>query len=180
MKIDLRKSLPYAKAIFALAVRDNQLEKWQDILNTLALVVIEYKKFFPFDKYRIAQDHEFETLCEIAEKIPHVFNLVRVLNERKKINMLPSIAASYKDLFFSYIKKVDVKVITAEELSHEQKLRLISSLENRYKCKVLLQIKLDRSLIGGIIVYILGNVIDGSVKGMLLNLKRSLYEQVLC
>lgn len=46
MIVDLTAARPYAKAIFALASRDQQFYEWQNALKTLATAATECKKDF--------------------------------------------------------------------------------------------------------------------------------------
>ncbi|CAL7963368.1 ATP synthase subunit delta [Gammaproteobacteria bacterium] len=174
MTIDLTAARPYAKAIFALALRDRQFYEWQNALNTLATVTTECKKRFLLNNPRVGRKQELEFFSGTSEDFPVAYNLVRVLAERKNIGILPDIAASYKQLLFEHEKILEAKVVTACELSTVQKEQLVKALQERTQHQILLQCQIDTTLIGGAVVYVDGQVIDGSIKGMLQRLKQSL------
>lgn len=177
MNIELTKSLPYAKAIFALALRDQQILEWQNMLNILTLVVSEYEKKNLLKHHKVRKKHELDTLYDEACSFPAAMNLIRLLAKRKKIDMLPNIAANYQQLLSSYKKTLEAKVITATELTQTQKEQLINILQQRYHHKVLLKSQVDNNLIGGATIHIAGQVIDGSIKGILHRLKQCLLAQ---
>ncbi|MEI8055305.1 MAG: F0F1 ATP synthase subunit delta [bacterium] len=174
MITDLTAARPYAKAIFALAVRDQKFYEWQKALDTLAMVTTECKKSFLLNNPRVGNKQELEFFNGVSEDFPVAYSLVKVLAERKNIGILPGIAASYKQLLFEHEKILEAKIVTVCELSAIQKEQLIKALQERTQCQILLQCQIEPALIGGAVVYVGGQVIDGSVKGMLQRLKQSL------
>ena len=157
--MDLTTARPYAKAIFALALRDQQFSEWQNALITLAMAITE---------------HKLDLFYDASKNFPAVINLVRLLAERKKLEILPNIAFGYKQLVLEHEKILEVKIIATCELSAEQKERLLAALRKRYQRQILLQCQVDNKLIGGAVIYIAGQVIDGSIKGALQRLKQNL------
>lgn len=174
MITDLTTARPYAKAIFALALRDQQLYEWQRALNTLAAVATECKKRSLLNNPMVGRKQEVEFFNGASENFPVAYNLVRVLAERKKIEMLPGIAASYQQLLFEHEKILQATVVSTCELSVSQKEQLVKALRERTQRQILLQCKIDGGLIGGAVVYVGSQVIDGSIKGMLQRLKQNM------
>ena len=170
----LTAARPYAKAIFALAMRDQKLYEWQKALNTLALVVVECKKRFLLNNPVVGGKRELEFFNGVSEDFPAAYNLVKVLVERKSTEILPDIAASYKQMLFKHEKVLEAKVITACELNAIQKEQLMKALQERTQRKILLQCLIDQALIGGAVVYVDGQVIDGSIRGTLQRLRQNL------
>jgi F-type H+-transporting ATPase subunit delta len=66
------------------------------------------------------------------------------------------------------------RVITAVRLTAEQEQRLTDSLSRLYGRPMSLQIELDESLLGGLVVRVGGEVIDGSVAGRIESARRHL------
>jgi len=62
----------------------------------------------------------------------------------------------------------------ADELSAEQRSRLIAALSRTYGHEVHLNVVLDREVIGGMIIRIGGEQIDGSVATRLAEIRRRL------
>ena len=63
------------------------------------------------------------------------------------------------------------KVTSSTELKEEEKTKLKEKLEKAYGKKVVLDVKVDKSLICGIVVEIDGKIIDGSIRKSLGNVK---------
>ena len=117
------------------------------------------------------QKQQFSGWQDVLSK-QEAANLVNMLTERKKLEILPYISAIFKKLVLAHKKILEAKIITTCELSLAQKEKIISALERRYKNKILLQCQVDSELIGGGVIYIDGQVIDGSIRGMLQRLKQ--------
>lgn len=66
------------------------------------------------------------------------------------------------------------KVRTPVALTPDQESKLVESLGRMYGRKISLQVELDRDLLGGLVVQVGGEVIDGSVAGRLAAARRSL------
>jgi len=168
---------PYIKAIFALALRDHKLTEWQNALNTLALAATECKKIFLLKNPKISSKQKIAFFYDVSKNFPPAMSLVQVLAERKKLEILPSIAAGYQELLFKHEKILPAKIVTTCELTANQKEQLTTALQKRYQHKILLQCQINSKLIGGAIIYIADQVIDGSIKGMLQRLKQNLISQ---
>jgi F-type H+-transporting ATPase subunit delta len=165
---------PYTKAIFAIALLDKKLEEWQTTLNLLALTAVECKKRFLINNPKVGRKQEIEFFCDASANLPATYNLVRILAERKKLEILPSIAAGYQQLLFEHKRILEARVVTTRELTSIQKEKLTKALQQRFQQQISLQCQIDDKLIGGAIINIAGQVIDGSIKGMLCRLKQSL------
>ena len=94
--------------------------------------------------------------------------------ERKKLKLLPKIAESYQELLFAHNGIVEIKVVSAVELTAEQKNKLADKIRSSYKKEFLFEYEVDKDLIGGVVIYLEDRVIDSSVKGMLQRLKENL------
>ena len=65
-----------------------------------------------------------------------------------------------------------VIAVFAKELSESQKNKLIKKLEEKYRKKIVLNLEVDESIIGGGILKIGNKVINGSIKYQLEDMKR--------
>lgn len=165
---------PYTKAIFALAVRNKQLTEWQKALDLLALITTECEKKYLLSDPNITYEQKIGFFSDVTTRFPAATNLVQFLAERKKLKILPKIATDYYQLFLEQEQILEANVTSACELTYIQKEQLIKALQNRYQHKILLKHKIDKKLIGGIVIDIAGQTIDGTIKGMLQQLKQEL------
>ena len=65
-----------------------------------------------------------------------------------------------------------VIAVFVKELSESQKNKLIKKLEEKYRKKIVLNLEVDESIIGGGILKIGNKVINGSIKYHLEDMKR--------
>jgi F-type H+-transporting ATPase subunit delta len=165
---------PYAKAVFALALRDQKLEDWQKTLDTLALVATECKKRSLLNNPGIGRKQEEGFFNDASKDFPDASSLIRILSERKKLEILPNIASNYQKLFFEHKKILEVKIVTAHEMNPEQKEKLENALQQQCKKQVSAHYQINNKLIGGAVIHVAGQLIDGSIKGKLQRLKHSL------
>ena len=101
------------------------------------------------------------TLLEQTVRTPRGRSLDRAAEE------LSELAAARRDRYVAHVR-------TAVRLSPDQEQRLADSLARLYGRPISLQIELDRDLLGGLVVRVGGELIDGSVAGKLAAARRTL------
>jgi F-type H+-transporting ATPase subunit delta len=94
-------------------------------------------------------------------------NLLRVLAENKRIELLPEIHAQFEALKNEREGVVEAEVHSAFELTDAQVADLVQRLEKKTGRKVRAQVHVDRELIGGVKVILGDKVIDGSARAQL-------------
>lgn len=181
MAINFTSAKPYAKAVFDLALSNDQIMVWKSVLEELALVSVECKKHGLLSDPKVGVEKKVAFFLEAASRLPAAMSLVELLAERKRLTLLPDIADCYQKLFLAHSKILEVRVVSACELSDMQKERLHGVLCQRYGGEILLHYCIDANLIGGAVISISDHIIDHSIKGMLLNLKQNLtFKEQLC
>ena len=103
-------------------------------------------------------------------------NFLKLLVKNGRLSLLSAIYEQYAKLLAELHGEIEVSVISAVELSAEQKESLISSLKNLLKKDIILNIHTDKSLIGGFVVNFGSYQIDTSILTKLNSLKLSLKE----
>jgi F-type H+-transporting ATPase subunit delta len=89
------------------------------------------------------------------------------LADKKRLNLLPAIVGLYEDYVADHKKTMDVKVVSAYPIDEARVNRLRLALQENLKRQVTLQCSVDRSLLGGAIIYAGDQVIDGSLRSKL-------------
>ena len=165
---------PYARAVFELATEGGDPESWSDTLAFWSAVVSD-----PSMRERLAEPGataaDRATLIEqVSEDIDEDRrNLLGLLAENERLSSLPDIAAEFERLRGEALGEVEAHVVSAYELSEEQSARITEALGKRLSRKVRLTSEVDSSLIGGAIIRAGDLVIDGSIRGRLAGLERS-------
>ncbi len=103
--------------------------------------------------------------------------LLAVLTKNSRLNLLAGIAAAYRQLLDDRAGRVRVKVTAASELSETQRATLTSTLATILKQKPVLAVRVDKDLLGGMVVQIGDRVIDSSIRTRLNTLRTLLLDK---
>lgn len=160
---------PYAKAIFNHALRENQLVAWSIILQELANAVLDPSASSFINNPGSAVELQSQLLLFVLEKSKHgiendpIEKWVQLLAENKRLLLLPDICAQFEELRAEQEKTMTVNVSSFAPLTTEQQQRLIQALSQRLQRQVMLEMKIDKSLLGGAVIHAGDLVINGSV-----------------
>ena len=94
-------------------------------------------------------------------------NFVKVLAENDRLSLLPEIATQFETLKASAEGLLEATITSAQELTQAQIDDLVAGLKAKFNRAVNVQVAVDPELIGGAVIAIGDQVIDGSVKGRL-------------
>ncbi|MDP8162643.1 F0F1 ATP synthase subunit delta [Pasteurella skyensis] len=166
---------PYAKAAFDFALENDQLDKWQEMLLFLKLVVQEEQVSSYLQSVSSPQQIA-DTIVGICEEQldQHGQNFIRIMAENRRLTALPSVLKAFIKLRSEYESIKDVEVISATQLSKANETKIATAMEKRLNSKVRIVSKVDQSLIAGIIIRYDDIVIDGSSLGQLNRLANEL------
>jgi len=165
----------YAQAVFEIALEKKELERWQTDLKKVMDVVgdASFMAFLESPKFRF--DDKARTLSERLGGInPLALNLVYLLVNRGKPDIIGAITDEYQRLLDSYHGIESADVITAIPLGDKDKEKLAENLGALVGKKVVLRAEVDPRVIGGFTARIGGKLLDGSTRRKLVNLKREL------
>lgn len=167
---------PYARAAFETAIADGNLKAWSASLGLLAALVQDTKVAGYLSDPSRNTGEQGQTLIDLAgsEIDAKAQNLVLVLAANKRLALLPEIAELFDALKADYEKTIDVDVVSAFGLDQNAENNLVAALKQRLQRDVKLNVSVDSSLIGGMIVRAGDLVIDGSVRGKLNKLAESI------
>jgi len=105
---------------------------------------------------------------------PVTADLLRQTVRMPRGRHLDTVAEELAELAAARRDRSVARVITPVRLTAEQEQRLTDSLSRLYGRPMSLQIELDERLLGGLVVRVGGEIIDGSVAGRLATARRSL------
>ena len=115
-------------------------------------------------------------LTRTAKLSPTVAKLLALLAERDRLVLLPDLLASYRDRLLDYRKVVRAEVTTAAPLAADRAKAIESSLAAMTGRTVVLDTRVDPSIIGGVVARVGSTVYDGSVTRQLQKMKERLVE----
>ena len=167
---------PYAQAAFEEAQRLSDLKGWSEALLSLAEAVCHPEVRAVVTSPRIAK-RQLESLMDgllgSQAKAP-LRNFIRVLIDNQRLLVLPEIAATFEILRAEAEKTVNVVVDSAFELSAAQQQKIIGSLKARMGREIKLTCKINKELLGGIVIRAGDKVMDGSARTRLGELANAL------
>lgn len=163
---------PYALAAFECARDQQQIAEWKAFLMSAATVsrqpsiqrLLNDPERTPKALYDLFND-VLVTIITDEQK-----NLVKLLAENKRLNVLPEIIDAFNAHVATYEKICTVRVVTAIAASEEFQQKIAKSLSIRTQREVKLHCEVDPGILGGAIIHIGDRVIDGSVRGKLTRL----------
>jgi F-type H+-transporting ATPase subunit delta len=104
-------------------------------------------------------------------------NFVKILVQNNDLRLFDQIADEFHKLELAAKGKTQAEVTSAEPLTPHSEKQLIEQLNHLVKGDVELKKKVDKDLIGGVVVRLEDTVIDASVKRNLEDLKNNLTKQ---
>ena len=167
---------PYAKAAFELAQAQGTLSAWDKSLNTAAAVSADEAVANWLQSPSADRSLVIGIIRDAAggELDPQFENYLGVLAKNDRLSLLMEISAMYGRLRQEAEKRLQVQVVSAIALDDDQAERMSKALAARFDRTIELKNKIDADVLGGAIIYAGDQVIDGTLKGRLDNLKNSL------
>jgi F-type H+-transporting ATPase subunit delta len=167
---------PYAAAVFKRAKETSMTAKWSEQLSFMAAVIGDKAISVIVDNPKVNKDKLSELLHDVSHgQIDNEgSNFLKLLLQNKRLALLPFIASQFEELKAEDEGYIKVDVFTAFAFTKEAQNKFAGSLEKTLSKKVHMNVALDKSLIGGVLVRAGDLVIDGSIKGQLQNLQKAL------
>jgi F-type H+-transporting ATPase subunit delta len=169
----------YARSLLELAGEKQQAEPVGQELSEIRQIVVENPTFGSFlADPAIGEIERGETLRRIFEGrvSPLVMNFMQVLNSKGRLGNLVSIADAYDELLDELLGKVEVDVTVAQRLGSDQLEDVRRKVSAALKKDAVLHQYVDESIIGGMILRVQDQLIDGSVKAQLTAMKQKLLD----
>ncbi|MGH8638904.1 MAG: F0F1 ATP synthase subunit delta [Burkholderiales bacterium] len=160
---------PYAEAVFRLADSAGKLGAWSDMLANLSKVAADPAVAAALKDPNLSAPKAAGMLIGIlsGQLSAEADNLVRVLADNRRLDVLPEIASQFEVLKNEREGVVEAEIVSALPLANGQLEALVSRLESRTGKRVKPRVSVDRDLISGVRVLIGDKVIDGSVRAQL-------------
>ncbi len=167
---------PYAQAAFDEASKLGNLKGWSDTLQAAAQAVVNPEVRAIITSPRAVKSQiENLMLALCGDKISATErNFIKLLIENQRLILLPDIAMMFDALRAEAEKSVEVVVTSAFELDEAQKQKIAAAMKKRLGRDIRLSSKVDRGLLGGIIIRAGDQVIDGSARNQLSELANAL------
>ena len=160
---------PYAEAAFKLARENQSFARWSDMLELIDAVVRD-----PQVARRIGDPNVDATALEsfilgtLGDRLDgHGRNLVQVLIQNQRLELVPQIRSLYEALRRDHEGVVEARIVSALPMGDDQVRQVLAALEKKYSRKVNATVEIDPALIGGARIVVGDKVIDATVRGRL-------------
>ncbi len=167
---------PYAVAVFKRAKETSKTERWSEDLAFLTAIFESREIAQVISNPKINKGKLAELVLEISRE--HLneegLNFLKALLQNNRLSLLPFISQQYEALKAEDEGYLEVDVVSAYAFSKEAKQSFSTSLEKKFNKKIHMNVTVDKSLIGGVLVRAGDRVIDGTVRGQLQQLQKAL------
>jgi len=167
---------PYAVAAFNLAKEKKALQEWSEMLGFLAQVSQDERMHTFINDSKVSDEDREKSLIEISAKRFNQYgeNLIKLLIEYKRLNLLPEISAAFEALKATDEGTLEAEIIVASKPTDKEVDSLVKSLEKKFNKKIDAKVTIDEAIMGGTKVIVGDTVIDASVREQLKNLAYAL------
>lgn len=165
----------YAEAVYGVAKEKDKVKEIYDMLNSLMELYINDSEFRNFMLHPLIENSEKKGfLGKIFTDADDItMNIIDYLVDKDRIEIIRYIVSEYLKLYYLENNEVEVTGIFSKELSEEQFALLKSKLEKKVGKKIILKIEVNKDIIGGGIVKMGDQIIDGSIKRQIENIKNT-------
>jgi F-type H+-transporting ATPase subunit delta len=165
----------YAEAAFQIAMRDDTLETWRSELDSAAETLTTGNLESVLANPAIPLDERVDAAQKIFKKLSDpVRNLVVLLLRRGRIEQLPRVAQEFARLDDQRQGVTHAAATSAAPLGADEVKAVTARLQEIVGGRVELTTDVDPQILGGLVVRIGDQLIDGSVLGRLERLRNQL------
>ena len=166
----------YAQAIFELALREDQLEPWSSELE-MAGGVLQDEEFSAFLKHAdVPVEQKIKSIDAVLASLhPLVRKMVSVLVSRSLVDLVPDIREAYVELLDQHAGRQRVNVTSAVDLDQPEVDGIAEFVSGLIQKEVVISTQVDESILGGVVIQIGDQLLDGSTRSRLEGLRSSLH-----
>jgi len=174
---EIRVARRYAQALFNISLES-------DNLDIIASDILQFRSFISKDKRfvnfleapQVSTEQKIEIIRDTFTTLlaPRLLMFLELLLRKHRVNLLPDIADEFEKLMEEHHGLIKAKVLTAVHLDDDMKDRLKEELEKFSGKKIELIHRIDRTIIGGIVVFLHNQVIDRSIRHQISALRQNL------
>jgi F-type H+-transporting ATPase subunit delta len=176
---DVTVARSYAETLFELARRNDALEAYGAAMETVASVLEEHPKARLFLETPRIDDEDKKNAVRkaFADELPkHVVNFVLVTIDKRRQRLLREIAQQYHALLDEHLGREHVQVTVARPVDEETRGVIAGKLSGVLGKEVILHVRVQPEIVGGLVVRTGDTIYDGSVRRRLETMRRRLLE----
>jgi F-type H+-transporting ATPase subunit delta len=171
----------YARALFDVSLQETDVVKVQQDLDAVVAAVAESHELSQvIESHGVPDAARRQIMVAVGATLgvsAPVGKLLGMLADRRRLDLLPDLAAVYAERLREHQNVVQADVTTAAPLSPEATEALSASLASATGKQVSMRVSVDPSLLGGVVARVGSTVYDGSVRTQLKNMRDQLVAQ---
>ena len=171
----------YAQALFEVGEESGKSDVFNEELKAIVSILIDNKDFYEALKSPLIQKYEKKTLLEnvFSNNVNiEILNFLSILVDKDRISMIDKIYEGFKALLNKKNNIIEAVAITAVSIKEEILKQLEDKLSDMTKKTVILRNEVNKNVIGGVLIRLGNEEIDGTVKGRLEKLKEELSQVI--
>lgn len=168
----------YAGAMFEIGSKQNQLDRTLKDVQEIAQIFAHRKLAYLLQEPKVpAQRKETAIRQALTSKVlPTSLNLALLVVQRDLVEIMPNIARELEQLVMNYKNQAVAQVTTAKQIDDAQMALIKRALEKYTGKKIILQMRTEPAILGGVVARVGDQVIDGSVRYRLNALRQQLLQ----
>jgi F-type H+-transporting ATPase subunit delta len=170
----------YATALFEIAKESKALDQVEADLTALEAALAESPELRGMLSSPVfTREDQGRAIAAIAKKMglgPALTNTLGLMAQNRRLFVVPGLIAQVKELIAADRGEVTAEVTAAKKLTKDQTETLAKMLRASVGKDVRLEITVDESLIGGLVVKVGSRMIDTSIRAKLANLQNVMKE----
>ena len=170
----------YAQALFQLAQERGREKAWEEELRQAQSLLADSTVYVYLTTPRVRPEQKQDAVRQLLAGLdPMIVNLVGLLSTRRAILVLPPLIDAYSALLNQSLGRVQAAVISAIALSDQQESHLQTLLSQTMEREVVLEVREEPEIIGGLVVRVGDQVVDGSIRTRLRSLRQRLAQATI-
>ena len=171
------RAAAYAKSLLELATAKGQAEQIGAELVDIRQLMLANKPFGLFLKDpAIGNAQRLKSVKSIFGNRVHplLLNTMGVMNGKGRLRDLGAMCDAYDDLLDAQLGKIEVDVTVAKKLSGDELEQVRARISGALKRDAVVHQYIDESIIGGMIIRVKDQLVDGSIRKQLETLKKKM------
>ena len=170
----------YATALFELARDAGELDRAEGDLNQLGEALESSPELVELIRNPVyTRDEQGKAMGAVGDRMglsPLVRNLVGLMASKRRLFALPQMITMFRALLAEDRGEVTAEVTSAHPISDTQRNALAERLRSSLGRDVKLDVRVDKEIIGGLVVRVGSRMIDSSIRSRLTRLQSAMKE----
>lgn len=171
----------YAEALFQVGEETNTTASLNEELLAVVNILKSNEDFFNVLKSPLVGKGEKKDLLEKVfqnQLSENLSNFLKIIIDKDRVSAIEAVQSSFKELLNEKENVLEGIAITAVPMSQEEIKELELKLSKKYNKNVTLENNVDESILGGVLVRLGNEEIDGTVKTRLAGMKNILSQVI--